>query len=192
MSEWANLSIFSEIKMTYFDELIRSMDWLASDPRTLFLGQSVKWDGHSLFKSLKNVPDHKRLEMPVAEDFQMGFSLGLALQGVIPVSIYPRWDFLLLAANQLVNHLDKIPQVSRGGFEPRVIIRVSVGSTQPLNPGPQHCQDHTKAFSKMLQTVEVIDLQAASDIFPAYYRAMTRADGYSTLLVEHADLYNGK
>ena len=121
----------------------------------------------------------------------MGFSIGLALQGTIPISVYPRWDFLLLAANQLVNHLDKIPIVSGGGFRPKVIIRVSVGSTQPLNPGPQHCQNHTEAFKKMLQTVEVMDLQEADQIFPAYYRAMTRTDGKSTLLVEHADYYNG-
>jgi pyruvate/2-oxoglutarate/acetoin dehydrogenase E1 component len=175
----------------YFDSLTEAMDMLAEDPRTLFLGQSVRWDGHSLFKTLKNVPDEKRLEMPVAEDFQMGFSTGLALQGIIPVTIYPRWDFLLLAANQLVNHLDKIPIVSRGEFQPRVIIRVSVGATSPLHPGIQHCQNHTEAFKKMLQTVEVIELFNTDDILPAYNKALHRTDGRSTLLVEYAENYNG-
>ena len=43
----------------------------------------------------------------------MGLSLGLALQGFVPVSIYPRIDFLLSATNQLVNHLDKIRLMSK-------------------------------------------------------------------------------
>jgi pyruvate/2-oxoglutarate/acetoin dehydrogenase E1 component len=175
----------------YFDRLTDAMNMLAEDPRTLFLGQSVKWDGHSLFKTMFGVPEEKRLEMPVAEDFQMGFSTGLALQGIIPVTIYPRWDFLLLAANQLVNHLDKIPIVSRGEFKPKVIIRVSVGSTTPLHPGIQHCQNHTEAFKKMLQTVEVIELFYSNQIVPAYTKALTRTDGLSTLLVEYVENYNG-
>ncbi len=178
--------------MKYFDELIRAMDFLASKPETLFLGQSVKWDGHSLFKTLKNVPDEKRMELPVIEDFQMGFSTGLALQGIVPVSIFPRWDFLILATNQLVNHLDKIPIVSQEKMRPKVIIRTSVGSRKPLYPGPQHCQNHTEAFELMLETVEVIDLIDAEEVFPSYVHAYERTDGRSTLLVEHADFYNEK
>ena len=38
----------------------------------------------------------------------MGMSIGLALNGYIPITCFPRFDFLILAFNQLVNHLDKI------------------------------------------------------------------------------------
>ena len=47
------------------------------------------------------------IELPVAEEMQMGMSFGMSLDGTIPISIYPRWNFLLCAINQLVNHLDK-------------------------------------------------------------------------------------
>ena len=66
--------------------------------------------------------------MPVFEDAQMGMSLGLAMNGFVPITCYPRFDFLILAFNQLVNHLDKVRKMSRNEIKPRVIIRTSVGS----------------------------------------------------------------
>ena len=94
--------------MKYFDELKRSMDWLAAKENTLFLGQAVEYAGTGMTNTLKDVDRSKLLEMPVNEDMQMGMTIGMALNGTGPISMYPRWNFLLLAANQLVNHLDKM------------------------------------------------------------------------------------
>ena len=63
---------------------------------------------------------------------QLGITNGLALNNFIPVSIFPRWNFLLLAANQLINHLDKLSVMSQGKFKTKVIIRTSIGSQRPL------------------------------------------------------------
>src|ERR1035438_8566992 len=49
---------------------------------------------HGTFVNGKNVPREKLLEMPVTEELQMGVSTGLALTGLVPVTIYPRWNFL--------------------------------------------------------------------------------------------------
>src|SRR5512147_1942449 len=125
----------SEPASMYLSELRRAMTMLAQDPRVVFVGQGVRYNSHRMFDSLADVPMDSRIEMPVAEDFQMGFCTGLALAGHIPVAIYPRWDFLLLAANQLINHLDKAHLF---GWSPKVIVRVAVGATSPLDPGPQH------------------------------------------------------
>ena len=76
----------------------------------------------------------------------MGLSIGLALSGYIPVTCYPRFDFLLCAMNQLVNHLDKIRIMSNNEFKPRVIIRTSIGPKKPLDGGVQHTQNYTKIF----------------------------------------------
>ena len=122
----------------------------------------------------------------------MGMSIGLALQGQVPVSIYPRWNFLLLAANQLVNHLDKIGVMSNSGYQPRVIIRTSIGSQRPLHPQFQHIGDFTDAFRLMCTTVDVVRLDEPRQIFPAYKRALLRDDGRSTLLVEWGDYYGEK
>jgi len=171
-------------QVDYFLELTNAMTFLAKQG-ALFLGQSIRYDGQAMHPSFSGVPMEQRIEMPVAEDFQMGFSTGLALTGQLVVSVYPRFDFLLLAANQLVNHLDKLPLMS--SYRPKVIIRTAVGSTEPLNPGPQHCQDHTEAFAKMLRTVHVQPLTHVESIMPAYRDALNREA--STLLIEYASEY---
>lgn len=177
--------------MDYFDELTRTMEWVAEQPRTKFIGQSVVWDGHALFKTLKNVPMWKRLELPVFEDFQMGMSIGMAMEGWIPINIYPRFDFLIIAANQITNHLANLRLVSDGEFKRRVITRVSVGAVTPLYPGPQHCQDHTEALKLLCRDeIEVVSLMNKEDIFPAYKQAIERPDGKPTILIEHSELYH--
>ena len=165
------------------------MDWLGQQPNTLFLGQAVEVAGTAMSNTLQDIERDKLLEMPVAEDFQMGFSLGLALNGTIPISIFPRWNFLLLATNQLVNHLDKLPLYSHGEFLPRVIVRTAIGSERPLNPQAQHVGDFTDAFRLMLKNVEIVRLEEPEQIFEAYKFAYQREDQKSTVLVEYGDYY---
>ena len=168
--------------LTYAEEVTEAMGELAKHDQTLFVGQQVRYDGQRLHATLKHVPKSKRIEMPVAENFQMGYCTGLALEGYIPISVYPRFDFLLLAADALVNHLDKIPLM--GGFRPKVIVRTAVGSNKPLDPGHQHTQDHTEAFRKMLHTVKVIEVRNPLKD----YKAAFDHPG-SVLCVERMELY---
>ena len=164
-----------------FDNAVNdAMRMLAADERTLFVGQSVAYDGATMYHSLDGVPVEKRLEMPVIEDFQLGFCLGLSLRGKIPIAIYPRFDFLLLAMNQLVNHLDRFCEM--GDFRPKVIVRTRVGPTKPLNAGPQHSNDYTSAFASMLRNVRVVKLERAEEVMPAYERALRSPE--SSLIVE--------
>jgi len=51
--------------LKYFDELKRSMDWLATLPDTVFLGQAVKVAGTGMSNTVKDVPQEKRIELPV-------------------------------------------------------------------------------------------------------------------------------
>src|SRR5215469_7304678 len=97
--------------VSYHDALCRAMKLLADVPNTVFVGQGMV-GGTSMYSTLIDVPMEKRLEFPVAEDFQMGFCIGLALDGMLPIAIFPRFNFLLLALNQLINHLDRLPLYS--------------------------------------------------------------------------------
>jgi pyruvate/2-oxoglutarate/acetoin dehydrogenase E1 component len=171
----------------YYDRLTDAMTYLASDEKTVFLGQSIKYNGHALYGNLENVPMDRRYELPVMEDFQMGMSIGMGLAGLIPITLYPRFDFLLLSANQLFNHLDNL--IYFGGLRSRVIIRVCVGTDVPLDPGNQHKQDYTEPFRSMAKEIDIVALTKAEEVVPAYKEALTRADGRSTLLIEYARLY---
>lgn len=165
------------------------MTMLAKEPNAIFMGQGM-WAGTTMSDTLKGVPDEKKLEMPVAEDLQMGMAIGMALDGMLPICIFPRWNFLLCAANQLVNHLDRLPLYSAGGYNPKVIIRTAVPSTEPFNPGPQHDDDFTDAFRRMLRTVHVIQMRADWHIGEAYTEALGAP--YSSILVEYTDNYKNE
>ena len=167
--------------LTFKQSVTDAMTMLAQNHMALFVGQSVRYDGQAQFDTFSGVPMEKRIEMPVVEDFQLGFCTGLSLQGYLPICFYPRMDFLLLAANQLVNHLDKIPLMS--GYRPKVIIRTVVGQTKPLNAGLQHTQDHTEALRLMLKTVRIDQVRYADEVIPAYQRALDSE--HSTIVVEN-------
>ena len=173
--------------MTYKEELTQAMTKLANDKRTLFLGQSVCYSGQAMFPTLEGVPFEKRIEMPIAEEMQMGISIGLSIVGFIPISLYSRMDFLLLAMNQLVNHLDKIVWLSKGEFMPKVIIRTLVGSKTPLDGGLQHTQDYSEVIKPFIPNIEVFRLTDAECIIPCYQEAMRSPK--SSLMVEYGDKY---
>jgi len=169
----------------YQQNLTKAMNMLAKEKNTIFIGQTLIYGGSPMFGSCEKVPKKKKFEMPVFEDTQMGISIGLALNGFIPVSIFPRIDFLICATNQLVNHLDKVEEMSNGEFKPGVIIRTQIGNTKPIYPGAQHCQDHTAGLKSMCKHIMVIKIKDETEVILSYKLAIKRAkQGKSTLLVE--------
>ena len=97
------------------------MEWLAEKDDTIFLGQAVNYSGNAMFNTTKTISSDKKIELPVFEDVQMGMSLGMAYEGVVPITSYPRFDFLLLALNQMINHLDKFPIITQNIYFPKAI-----------------------------------------------------------------------
>ncbi len=175
------------VNANYKEELTRAMKLLADDEKSIFIGQGLLYGGISMYSTMRDVPKNKMIELPVFEDTQCGMSLGMALEGFKVISIFPRMDFLICATNQIVNHLDKIGEMSEGQFNPKVIIRTAIGSTKPLMPGPQHCQDYTEAFKLMCKYINVVKLERAEVIVPAYEAAL-KSDKPS-ILIEIPDLY---
>ena len=173
--------------LLYNQKLKETMNWLSTLPDTIFLGQAVCYAGTGCYESLTEVPDNKKMEFPVAENFQIGVSTGMALNGIVPVSVVPRWNFLLAATDQIVNHLDKMKLMSDGKCSPKVIIRVAVGSETPIDPQDQHKGNFAEAFRLMCKTIDIVELHKVDDIMPAYQKAYNREDGISTILVEFPD-----
>ena len=164
------------------------MTFIGQMEKAIFLGQAVGYPGTAVTNTLVDVPEDKKIELPVTEVMQMGMSTGLALQGYLPISIFPRWNFLLLATDGIVNHLDKIPLYS--GYNPKVIIRTVIGSQRPLHPQLQHVGDFTDAFKLMCKTIHIERLDEPEQIWPAYMAALEREE--SSLLVEWGDHYSEK
>ena len=167
------------------------MTMLSDHPKTMFIGQSVRYAGTGMYDSLTHIPDNKKYEFPVVENLQLGVCIGLSLTGIIPIAIYPRWNFLLCATDQIINHLDKIPLMSDGEYIPKVIIRVAIGSEYPINPQDQHRGDFTDAFKLMCKTINIIRLDNANEIFPVYEYALNDSK-YSSIIVENSDFCKTK
>lgn len=176
--------------MHYFKELKKSMEYLSKNKNVIFIGQAVQCPGTAISGTLKGVNKSKLLEMPVAEEMQMGMTIGLIMKGYIPVSIFPRWNFLLLSINQLVNHLDKFSYMTNNFYNSKAIIRTSIGSTKPLHPQCQHVGDFSNSIKKMLTSVKIVKLSYSNQIFSEYKKALERKE--STILVEFGDYYNEK
>lgn len=173
--------------MSYHDELSKAMVLLSQQPRAFFVGQGVGVPGTSMHSTLTDVPQEQRIEFPVAEELQMGYCIGRALVGDLPICIFPRWNFVLRAADQIINHLDRLPIYSDGQYKPKIIIRTAVPSKEPFNPGPQHDDDFTLPFRLMCRTIYVVQLVTPESVLTAYKHALKRPG--STILVEMTEHY---
>ena len=176
--------------MKYKEELIKSMKWLGEKENTLFLGQATACSGHAISGTLTEVPKEKLIELPVMEEVQMGMCAGLSLEGYVPISIYPRFNFMLLSINQLVNHIDKMKEMTKDMLIPKVIVRVAVGAKKPIDGGLQHTQDFTEALKHMLIDTKVVELTEPEQIANTFEDAYNRNG--STVVIEWGDFYSEK
>jgi pyruvate/2-oxoglutarate/acetoin dehydrogenase E1 component len=170
--------------MSYKEALIRGNTYLAADHKVRFIGYGLK-KGRAM-GTLKNVPEEQIIEMPVAENLMLGMAIGLALTGLRPVVFIERMDFLMNCMDALVNHLDKIKEISKGEFDPAVIIRCIVGNVKkPLYTGATHTQDFSNALRDMID-IPVYQLLTESMVNKGYELMDTRKE--SAILVEYKDL----
>jgi len=174
--------------MTYKDELCRAMRHLGCNPRFRFMGYNIRY-GSKANGTLKDIPEEQLVETPVAENLIVGLALGYAFKGTPALAYIERFDFVLNAADALVNHVDKIKRMSHGQFNPTLLIRTVVGnSAKPLFTGLTHTQDFSESLSKMLQ-FPVVCLRTPESVFTEYAKALDRLKTSSTLLVEYRDAY---
>ena len=171
----------------YLDALTESMKLCMEDTSTIFIGQQIVYYGNPMSKTIEGLDKDRMIETPVMEETQMGMTMGLAMTGHQVVTFYPRWDFLILACNQLINHLDKLEAMSDGEWKANVIVRVGKGSDKPLDPGHQHKADYTEAFEKLLTNCTIKKLDNHESIIPAYKAALS--EGGIHILVEYPELY---
>ena len=174
---------------TYLSEIQKSMKVISKKKNSIFLGQSVKYPGSSIFESLKYVKENKKFELPVFEDTQMGITLGLALEGFFPISCFPRFDFLVLGLNQLINHLDKIDYLSNKKFSSKIYIRTMIGSKKPLDAGQHHTQNHSSGLRKILKKIKIVELKNKHQVLKLYKHHLKSKENI-ILFVEDGDLYN--
>jgi pyruvate/2-oxoglutarate/acetoin dehydrogenase E1 component len=170
---------------SYKDALTDAMTFLAQQQNIVFIGQQIVYPGNPMSTTLTNVSKDQMIEVPVMEETQMGMSLGLAMLGNTVVSFYPRWDFIISATNQLVNHVDKFNSMTNKKVN--LLIRVGKGSDVPLDPGVQHKNNYITEFKTMCPNINFCDLTDASSIYDTYIDCYKK--GGVHVLVEYPQKY---
>jgi pyruvate/2-oxoglutarate/acetoin dehydrogenase E1 component len=167
--------------MKYKDAIKTSMESLAKNPKTIFLGYNVKY-GNGM---LKDIPEQQLFETPVAENLMVALAIGMSLEDYLPIVYFERFDFILNALDAIVNHLEKIKDISHNEYDPQVIIRAVVGNKNaPLFTGATHTQDFTEALSK-LTSIPVVKLPYDSQKIMEIYKTSK-----SCIIVEEKDCYD--
>lgn len=175
----------SDKPLPYKDSLINAMTYLGNRDNTIFIGQQIVYAGNPMSTTLINVSKDKMIEVPVMEETQMGMSLGIAMTGKTVISFYPRWDFIVSAANQLVNHADKYELMT--GKKVNILIRLGKGADTPLDPGHQHKGNYINEFKSLCPNITFHDFTDASSILDSYVNAYEQ--GGVHILVEYPELY---
>ncbi len=121
---------------------------------------------------------------PLSEDAMMGLGIGAAINGLRPVNVHIRVDFLLLAMNQLANMAASLHYGSNGKLSVPLVIRAIIG--RGWGQGFQH--------SKTMQSVfaHIPGLKVVMPTTPYDAKGMLISairDNNPVLILEHRLLY---
>jgi len=114
---------------------------LEHDPRVFVLGQGVD-DPSAMFGTTRGLQAQfgrqRVFDTPLSEEGMMGVSAGAAMNGMRPVYMHNRPDFILLAFNQLVTHAAKFHFMDNGSTTVPMVIWAAIG--RGWGSGAQHSQ----------------------------------------------------
>ena len=110
------------------------------------------------------------METPVAENLMSGLAIGMSFEGFKPVLYFERHDFMLVAADAIINHIDKIERISHGEFKVPIIIRAVTADAGPFYSGITHSQDFTKVFQEAV-SFPVVDAKNGTEIINTINKA---------------------
>lgn len=132
----------ARVTTSYGDAIRLGFEYaMERDEKCFAIGQGL-WSpwyvGNSMRDLDKKFGKDRVIDTPVSELATTGAAVGAALNGYHPIVIHPRMDFMILAADQIVNQAAKWRHMLGGTVSPTVTIRgiVNRGGEQ----GAQHSQ----------------------------------------------------
>jgi pyruvate/2-oxoglutarate/acetoin dehydrogenase E1 component len=156
---------------------------LARDAKVFVLGQGVD-DPSAMFGTTKGLKEKyggaRVFDTPVAEESMTGVCTGAAMNGMRPVLMHNRPDFILLTFNQLVNHASKYHYMDNGLTTVPLVIWAAIG--RGWGSGSQHSQ----AIQGLLLSVPGLKIVMPSTAHDAKGLLLSAiADNNPVLVFEH-------
>lgn len=174
--------------ITYCDALLEAQSQeMERDSNVFVYGIGVP-DHKAIFGSVSGIYEkfgsQRCFDTPLSEDTMLGFGLGAALNGLKPINIHIRVDFLLLAMNQLANMVSIYQYKSGGKLKVPLVIRAVIG--RGWGQGPQHSKSMQSIFAHIpgLKVIMPTTPKDAKGMLIAAIR-----DTNPVLMLEHRWLY---
>lgn len=177
--------------LSYRDALNEAMALeMRRDPGVFVYGIDVG-DHKRIFNSTKGLVEEfgpqRCFSTPLAEDAMTGFGLGAAINGMRPVHVHMRVDFLLLGLNQLVNMIATHRYGSGGQMAVPMVIRAIIGR------GWGQSFQHSKALQSWF--AHIPGLKVVMPSTPRDAKGMLIAairDENPVIFIEHRWLYDAE
>jgi len=164
------------------------------------MAQEMERDS-SVFVYGIGVPDHKHIfgstaglaerfgpercfDTPLCEDSMTGFGLGAAINGMRPIHVHGRVDFMLLAMNQLANMVSSFSYATAGELNVPMVIRAIIG--RGWGQGFQHSKSMHSVFAHV-PGLKVVIPTTARDAKGLLISAIR--DNNPVVFIEHRWLY---
>lgn len=123
---------------------------MSEDERVVVLGEDLLDPYGGAFKVTRGLSTEypaRVFTTPISEAGFTGVAAGMAMRGLRPVVEIMFGDFLMLAADQILNHITKYPWMYDGKVSVPLVIRAPMGGRRGY--GPTHSQSIEKHFLGM-------------------------------------------
>jgi pyruvate/2-oxoglutarate/acetoin dehydrogenase E1 component len=161
---------------------------LESSEQVYFLGEDILDPYGGAFKAARGLssayPDHV-ITSPVSEAGLVGIGVGMALRGLRPIVEIMFGDFLLLGADQWVNHATKLRWMSADQVRVPIVVRTPMGGYRGYGP------THSQTFEKHVLGAaggRVVAVHTLQDPGQTLWNAVFEIED-PVLFIEHKALY---
>ena len=133
----------------YFSDALRAAldEAMANDPTVILMGEDIGVYGGAFGVTrglLEKYGPERVRETPISENGFVGIAVGAAMTGLRPVVEIMFMDFILLAADQIVNHAAKLHYIYDGQVTVPLVIRTPAGAGRGY--GASHSQNLESFF----------------------------------------------
>jgi pyruvate dehydrogenase E1 component beta subunit len=129
---------------------------MATDDRVILLGEDIGREG-GVFRVTEGLQARygreRVIDTPLAESGIIGMAIGMAIAGLRPVPEIQFMAFLYPALDQIMNHLGRMRNRSRGRFSCPLVIRVPYGGG--IHP-PEHHSESNEATLVHTPGIQVV------------------------------------
>jgi len=164
------------------------MDAMQADDRVFIYGLDVP-DHKRIFGSTRGILEkfgsRRCFGTPISEEAMTGLGIGAAIEGLRPIHVHIRVDFLVLALNQLINMASNIHYLSGGQLKVPLVIRAVIG--RGWGQGAQHSKSLQSVFAH-IPGLKVIMPSTAQDAY-SLLRASIEDDN-PVVFLEHRWLFD--